>query len=93
MANITFSKTQSALINSGRVQVSFNGNAGDTFAMLLAYGDTTNYNNIVTAYNSLEQQIDDTIAAGYSCFGTDQDNVQYPIYSKPSGNRPHPHTI
>ena len=88
MANLIFSKHESAVINSGRVQVSYNGNDGDTFAMLIYCTNKAAYNAVVTAYNDLEQQIDDTTTAGFSCFGTDQDDIKYPVYSKPARPKP-----
>lgn len=88
MANITFTESQTVLINSGRQQVATP--AGDLWRAL--QGRVTNSERFAMGgeYNTLEDQIDATIDGGSKVFGTNGDGSHPEIGKAPL--RPHPPT-
>lgn len=88
MANLTFSKEQSAVINAGRQQVSTPN--GDMWRILPGRVTDSERFAMAAEYEALEVQIDTTKDAGFDCFLTYGDNTLHGIGKAP--NRPKPPT-
>lgn len=86
MANYTLTRTQTALVSSGRSQVS--GEEGDMFYVLWNNVTTTEYNAIRDVYLALEGVIETQEGLGFTIIGTDENGGHPAIGGMPSKPRP-----